>query len=251
MKKDNWYMFPAHMGEHQGFIACNYAFGEIAEQDELRTQHLVIRVAFKNADENGLLTEEEYPAIKAIDDKLSDSLNSQGAIYVGRITVDGHRYFHYYTDLGDEEVMDIIQQVATAAEYEMQYILEEDAEKKNYWEEIYPTDDDWQVIRDLKVLDVLSENGDIHEIEREVLHWAVFEGERSADEFAAWATQQGYMVKSNQRDEEDNSYVVHFVHTGTMELADISDHTININRKVIEFGGEYDGWETSVEKAVS
>lgn len=32
-----------------------------------------------------------------------------------------------------------------------------------------------------------------------------------------------------------------------MELADISHHTIAINRQVRELKGEYDGWETKVE----
>jgi len=33
-----------------------------------------------------------------------------------------------------------------------------------------------------------------------------------------------------------------------MELADIMGHTIAINRKARELGGNYDGWETSVER---
>jgi len=33
-----------------------------------------------------------------------------------------------------------------------------------------------------------------------------------------------------------------------MVLEDITHHTITLNRKVRELNGDYDGWETSVEK---
>lgn len=34
-----------------------------------------------------------------------------------------------------------------------------------------------------------------------------------------------------------------------MTLADITHHTIALNREVRALGGDYDGWETSVEQA--
>ncbi len=41
------------------------------------------------------------------------------------------------------------------------------------------------------------------------------------------------------------------IHEGTMELEDITHHTIAINRKVRELGGDYDGWETTIERSTS
>ena len=48
---------------------------------------------------------------------------------------------------------------------------------------------------------------------------------------------------------EDGKSAVRFAHEGTMVLADITHHTLEINREVRSLGGEYDGWETSVEQA--
>lgn len=145
--------------------------------------------------------------------------------------------------------MQLVQTVATEADYELQYILEDDNEKNNYWEELYPSLDDWQIIRDLKVLDTLSDNDDENEIEREVLHWALFNSEPGAKEFSSWVEEKNYTLKSTDYDDEEQ-YVVHFTHVGTMVFGDISTHSIHINRKVSELEGEYDGWETSVEKNV-
>jgi len=245
--EETWYSFPARLGEHQGFIACNYSFSEIADNDK-RNNHLVVRLAFKQPDEHGLPTPEEFPVLKTIDEQLDRTIRSCGGIYVGRITVDRHRYFHYYVDFSEDKAMQFVQQVATEADYELQYILEQDSEKNNYWEELYPTIDDWQIIRDLKVLDALTENGDDENIKREVLHWAIFENEETATEFSCWVEQNKYRLKSMEQDEDDNIYTVHFTHTGSMVLGDITTHSKTINRKVTELDGEYDGWETSVEK---
>lgn len=245
--QETWYSFPARLGEHQGFIACNYSFSEIADNDK-RNLHLVVRLEFKQPDENGLPTQDEFPVLKKIDEQLERAITPCGGIYVGRITVDQHRYFHYYIDFSEDKVMQLIQQVATEADYELQYILEEDSEKDNYWEELYPTIDDWQIIKDLKVLDALTENDDDENINREVLHWAIFEDQDTATAFSDWAEQNKYTLKSMQRDDDDDTYIVHFTHTGTMVLSDITTHSKTINRKVAELDGEYDGWETSVEK---
>lgn len=247
--EETWYSFPAQLGEYQGFISCNYSFSEIADNDK-RNQHLVVRMGFKRPDEQGLPTRDEFPALKSVDEKLDRAITSSGGIYAGRITVDRYRYFHYYINFSEDKVMQLVQTVATEADYELQYILEDDNEKNNYWEELYPSLDDWQIIRDLKVLDALSDNDDENEIEREVLHWALFNSEPGAKEFSSWVEEKNYTLKSTDYDDDEEQYVVHFTHTGTMVFGDISTHSIHINRKVSELEGEYDGWETSVEKNV-
>jgi len=39
------------------------------------------------------------------------------------------------------------------------------------------------------------------------------------------------------------------MHDGTMALADITGHTVAIDREVRSLGGRYGGWETNVEDA--
>ena len=100
---------------------------------------------------------------------------------------------------------------------------------------------------DLRVLDVLKEKGDINSVSRQVAHWAYFPERESAQQFADWARESAYEVNAIAAT-DDNKTVVRFAREGTMELEDITHHTIAINRKVRELGGDYDGWETTIER---
>ncbi len=112
---------------------------------------------------------------------------------------------------------------------------------------MYPTPDDWQMIKDLGVLDALRDRGDDSEKSREITHWAYFPDAAAARQFSDWAAAAGYRVAERQAPETEGKPGVSFMHVGTMTLEDVTHHTITIGRKVRELGGEYDGWEASVE----
>ncbi len=244
---DIWYTFPAAMGEDQAWITYNHGYAEIAEKDR-REHHLRVRTAFKNPTDYGMPTNEEFPALSALDERLDGVVTDLGGVYVGRITVGGYRYFYFYVDVPKEKAVKGIDEVAKSSGYRLQYIYEHDPEKKYYWDELYPTDDDWQVIRDLKVLETLADEGDIRDRAREVTHWAYFDLESNAKHYAAWASTQNYTIVYSGKTEDGEEYMVQFTHVGTMNLGDITHHTIGANRKARELSGRYDGWETSVER---
>lgn len=243
---DLWYTFPASMGDDQAWISFNQGYAEVAEADT-RNNHFRVRVRFKKPNELGLPTNEEFPALSALDEKLDDAVTTLGGVYVGRIAVSGSRFFYFYTDKPEQEFQPIIDKVEKASGYDLTYLYKEDPEKKYYWNELYPTDDDWQVIEDLKVLRTLVEEGDKKDKKRPVSHWAYFKSKEAADKFAIWAKEQNY-TSIDVDNEKKGEYSVNFTHVGTMHLTDITSHTITSNRKAKELGGEYDGWETSVEK---
>ena len=179
---------------------------------------------------------------------LDNTITKMGGVYVGRITVSGYRFFYFYVSESEEKVKEVIDPIADVSDYKIRYDYELDASKNYYWNELYPTDDDWQVIQDLKVLDSLIDEGDVKDRSREVNHWAYFDIQQQANQYVQWVTEQAYKVVSNSKTEDDSEYLVQFSHTGTMHLGDITSHTIRANRKAKELGGRYDGWETSVER---
>lgn len=244
---DIWYTFPATIGEDQAWITYNHGYAEVAEADP-RHNVLRIKLPFKTPTDYGMPTNEEFPQLSAIDESLDKQFSDLGGVYVGRVTVSGNRFFYFYVDVDEKKAAKIIEDVSVSASYKMQYIYERDAEKKYYWNELYPTDDDWQVIQDLKVLDSLSENGDIKEIKREIMHWAYFPNESSSNKFTGWVKSENYTVHFVGEEEGGSEYLAKYSHVGTMNLGDITSHTIKSNRKARELGGRYDGWETSVER---
>lgn len=244
---DVWYTYPTQMGDHRAFITYNHSYAEIAEKDT-RDHLLKVRAKIKNPTPAGMPTNEEFPALSAVDEKLDDSLTEKGAVYIGRITVDGYRYFHFYIDFPEQTASETIDNISKQTHYRLQYHYQKDSAKDGYWKDLYPSSDDWQVIQDLKVLDALKDNGDIPSKPREVLHWAYFPEMKAAEKFGEWAKSNRYKLISIEHTDDRKNVGVRFSHVGTMVLEDITHHTIGLNRKARELKGDYDGWETSVEK---
>jgi regulator of RNase E activity RraB len=253
MHEDIWNVFPATMEQGQAWIAYNHSFGEQAESDP-RNYALRVRVEFKDPNEQGLPTNEEFPALSALDEALDEAIAGLGGIYVGRLTVGGARYFYYYSNGTEEELNTAIGGVSDSSGYELTLEAQEDPDKERYFNELFPTEDDWQVIQDLQVLDQLQEAGDNPDNEREIEHWAYFDNQGAADQFAAWAKSEGFTIQKNKasqhepEEQEEEGYVVQFNHVGTTHLADISNRTIRAGQKARELGGNYDGWGTTVER---
>lgn len=249
MNEDIWNVFPATMEEGQAWIAYDHSFGERAESDP-RNFSLRVRVEFKAPNEQGLPTNEEFPALCELDESLDEAIGGLGGLYVGRLTVGGARYFYYYSNSTEEELSAAIREVSDSTGYELTLEAQEDPDKERYFNELFPTDDDWQVIQDMQVLDQLQAAGDNPDNEREIEHWAYFDNQGAADQFAAWAKSEGFTIQKNEADRSEGGegYVVQFNHVGTTHLGDISNRTIRAGQKARELGGEYDGWGTTVER---
>ncbi|BCL72287.1 hypothetical protein TUMSATVNIG1_42550 [Vibrio nigripulchritudo] len=244
---DIWHIFPAAMGENQAWISYNHGYSEIAEEDP-RNNVVRVELQFKDPTDYGMPTNEEYLQLSKIDEKLEKKFAELGGVYVGRVTVDGHRFFYFYLNTDEKKAAKIISDVSAEFSYRLQHVYERDIEKSYYWEQLYPTVDDWQVIQDLKVLNSLSEHGDIKDKKREVMHWAYFPIDTECEKFSEWAKSESYVVHSACENVEKSEFRTKYSHVGTMNLGDITSHTIRSNRKARELGGRYDGWETSVER---
>lgn len=244
--EDTWRMFPATMGDDQAFISFNLSFAERAESDA-RNQQLRVEVAIKDPTEAGMPQGCEFAALSKLDDALEAAVARHGGIYVGRITVAGRRYFYFYVDMNEADACDAVAGAAKPFGYVPKCNRAHDPKKASYWEDLYPTADDWRVIKDMDVLDALANAGDDRDVSRVIEHWAYFDSQVAADAFRQWLAGHGFTFKSSSNAEDDR-VCVRFTHEGVMHLAEITNYTIRCRRKAAELGGEYDGWETSVEK---
>ncbi|HEY8099991.1 MAG TPA: DUF695 domain-containing protein [Burkholderiaceae bacterium] len=242
-----WYTFPAQMGEHRAFLTFDHGFSEIAETDS-RIFLLKFRVAIKAPNETGLPTNDEFPALKDLDERLDNAITNAGGVYVGRVTVKGYRHFFFYVSFDEESASQLGNKITSETGYPLDIAYEQDPGKEGYWRDLYPTKDDWQVIRDMDVLNALESRGDIADTEREVFHWAYFDGQGTAEIFKNWLAEAGYKINSDHS-ADDGKWVVQFSHIGKMTLEALTKHTISLNRKIEALHGNYDGWETSVESA--
>lgn len=246
---DHWEFFPCQMGESTAFIF--YDHGLASEIDELDLGKLLkIRVQIKNPREDGLPFDEEFGVLERIEDEIQSYISNKKGIYAGRVTVDGARYFHCYVDLDEAGARGLLDGLKAKYGYEMRYVLKEDRERSGYWEELFPTDQDWQVMKDLKVIEQLEKHGDNLDKRRRIDHWVFFESRDKLEKFKSWAMEEGFKVEGvsePEKEEDDDRYSIQLYHNGTPQLAEISHVTVTLLETARELGGDYDGWETSVE----
>jgi hypothetical protein len=244
---DQWQFFPCTMGDDQAFIFVDEGVHKIIE--EAPKLLIRVRLTYKDPNPNGLPKNSEFDAVSIIEDKIEEFSNTNGDWYVGRVTVSGYRYFYIYTKSLEALWLDFISKLSSGSGYHLKASFRDDPDHKSYWDELYPTDDDWQVIMDLRVIENLEKEGDDGSIERKIDHWAYFENETSAKPFINWAIQNSFFNEpEHSHVTDEGKYCVRFFHHGIIKIGDISSHTIALRRKASEFGGEYDGWETKIIK---
>lgn len=235
---DQWIFFPCQMGDHRASIFFDNGIGDSI--DTAPRQLLKVIVAFKQPRPDGMSTNEEFQDLKALEDDLQVLVQQRQSVYVGRVTVDGHRHFYIYTAGSEAEWSSALDAFGQRHSYSLASVLKPDGDHDGYWQELFPTEDDWQVIQDLGVLEVLETDGDDGSASRCIDHWAFFPSQSAAEQFCEWAREHGYAVGSiDTRD--DGQFRVRFSHEGTVRLADITSHTIALRRRANELGGNYDG----------
>jgi hypothetical protein len=243
---EQWLFFPCQMGERRAFIFYDHGISESIDSVAPR-QLLKVKLRFKEPKSDGLPAGTEFDKLTALEDDLGVLVQQHESLYVGRATVDGHRYFFVYTPDSENVWSPKLRALGDKHGYELEFWVEADDEHNGYWKELFPTPDDWQVIKDLRVMDALKGEGDDGTASRCIEHWAFFPSSFDADKFSEWARKQGYQSSTVEMT-EDGKFLVRLSHDGTIRLEDITSHTIRLRRKATELDGDYDGWETEVCK---
>lgn len=244
---DNWGHYFADMAGHYASIL--FDDGISGEVDQLAyTFSLKLRVELQNPTANGLTTSEEADRLNTLEDSVQAIVASHGGVLLGRVTTNGTRWI-----LGLVSSEAIEGEVAAAivnAGYQGEVSITSDPTKSVYWDDLYPDADSRQVLNDMLVLQALSKEGDVPEVARPVRHWTYFVKRENAEAFCSWLDEHGYQHDGLQKEGTilRRKWLVQSHHECTMRLNDITHHTLAHFRQARALVGEYDGWETSVEK---
>lgn len=245
---ETWHTYAAQKSDHYAFITFEYGFSEIADTDS-RKFLLKTIATIKAPTEAGFARNEEFSALADLEEALDVAITDKGGIYVGHVTAKGFRHFFFYVDFDAQTAGGIVAAASENLGYALALDYVDDPSRDGYWKDLYPSSDDWQVIRDTCVLDALRGHGDIAHIERKIQHSAIFFDVATATDFADWLNESSYAVSEIVHDHQGKCKVK-FSHVGPMTPASITGHTIRLNRKANAIGGEYDGWQTSIERGM-
>lgn len=241
----NWKFFPCQIGNDIAFIYVDVA----ADRDIKRapTTLVKVRLTYKAPRPNGLPTNEEFEPVRAIEQSLERFARRGKDRYVGRITRGGYRVFYFYARRKQAEWGEFLDRLVRKSGYQLAMVAKSDRRHAGYHKELYPTPDDWQVITDMSVVELLRGEGDNEGARRRIDHWAHFPKAKSAAKFIKWALNGPFKHDARLSGvDEDGEHRVRLYHVGTTRQNELSHHSIQLNRKATELGGSYDGWETQV-----
>src|SRR6187200_3371455 len=124
---DEWVYFPCQMGEHRASILYDHGIRDTIDASALR-QLLKVSVAFKQRRRDGMPINEELQQLNALDDDLQALVQQHESVYVGRITVDGHRHFYIYTPDSESEWSQKLDALGTSHGYQLALSFKQDEE---------------------------------------------------------------------------------------------------------------------------
>ena len=207
----------------------------------------VLRLSLLSPSADGLSSRDEFDALTAIEDALAAHLVSRSTTYVGRITSDGRRDFHFYTaaERGwNEQVAAVLAEFPT---YRFRCVVESDPDWNTYFETLSPSDEDRERIQNRRTCAALQAQGDRLETPRPIEHWAYFRKSKPRQAFIDQATALGYRIDELiDPEEKGEPYAVRLCCDGIPSLRGIDEITLPLFRAARECGGQYDGWETQL-----
>lgn len=239
---DQWETYPRTTGDHQAWITYNHGLRESIASLPYRNI-AKIRATLRDPDERGAPTKEEATALYAIEDDLAATMGRLPSLYAGRISVNGSQDFFFYTDADANRISKIVENVETRHEHKLHSTTKLDLQRDAYWNELFPTEAEWQLLSDLKVEISLRQAGDKLERSRKVRHYAYFTSEADRAQFVASV---GALFDATQYLDRKDSFGVELEHVCCPDHASINPLTVRLGREAKQFGGEYDGWETLV-----
>jgi hypothetical protein len=245
---DLWEVYQCQIGEYPAFISYDdgirHSIAAVAPPVLIR-----VRVKFLAASDAGLPAGEEFASLSALEERLEEEVSRWRGLYVGRVTVAGSRYFHVFADAPAHEISASLRRVSEGTGYEIGYVQVADPEFSGYWRDLYPSEEERQVIENSKVLESLKRLGDDHSIPRRIDHWCYFDTPAARSEFESWALATGFQRAGHTEPTEANGQYGLRVHAvARPETEEITEVTLSLLRRAKEFGGDYDGWETKVER---
>ena len=240
---NHWEFFPCFVSGHPASIVYDHGINELIDDINI-TSFLQIKMPLKKPDGKGLISESEKKVLNIIEDEIESLIQKNEGIYVGRIVTQGYYFFYSYLQKSEYEIQTIINYLKTALDYNFTYFISEDPKKEKYWEDLFPTDLDWQIIQDIKKIKKLEDKGENLEKKRRIDHFIYFDSKSNLEKFKKWALNNEFKVDNvMEPDGKVLEFSIQIFNTSVLVLDEISTYTTLVLDNALDNDGDYDGWE--------
>ncbi|WP_457748146.1 DUF695 domain-containing protein [Sulfurimonas sp.] len=247
--QEYWEAYVKPIDGHKAMVSFNAGVADGAPHFEYMYVGFV-KVKLKNSKEDGLVTQEEADDVGFIEDRLEmESLRWRVGKYIGRIITQGEVNFIYALKL-DFEWPNAVNEAMKHFEYKYEYGSKQDIEWDVYQKLLFPTVREWQIIANHHACDNLKKQGDTLDKERAIEHKSYFTSDVKREKFKKRILKEGFKIQ-NQVEvpfQETTMYGVLYYRIDKPFYYDIDELTMKLIDITNMFGGNYDGWESSLVK---
>ncbi|PZV84359.1 uncharacterized protein (TIGR01619 family) [Algoriphagus aquaeductus] len=248
--QEEWEFYFSNVNDKLGSIYVNLGLRKVAPIAD-KPNVVWVSIKMNNPREDGLSSQEESGLLGDIEDALVEKIISKhNAIYVGRLTSAGDRDLYFY--FGDTTLYDkTISEVMVAyPKYQFDFGSKEDKEWGGYFDFLYPLPQQFQSIQNRRVIEQLEKGGDNLTKEREVFHWIYFKSESDREIFLEKIKNDNFSIvdKGSDKSYGEFAYRLQLKRVDKVDQNSVDEYVIYLWKLANEIGGDYDGWETSIEK---
>ncbi len=246
----NWDVYIANYDGKPGSVTLDMDLYRNSP-DKLFPFILVTGVSYKNCRPDGFPNNDEFDNLyKISDDILAEVKLKTSMKLAGSFTYDCERleYVYLQDTIGLRAELEKIYSEKYAV-YKPYINIQSDPEWEAYLDFLYPSAEIRESMENEKILKQLTEAGDDLSKPRPVAHWIYFTTQNDLDKFATFAKSSGFTIVSSEKISSDTRpFQLQISRIDSVQSDAITELTISLRKKAKELNGEYDGWETSVEK---
>jgi len=246
---DEWDFYVCRVDDAPASIMLNMWFGRNAPIETAGTLYWCA-IEMLRPDANGMGDEAERKALQVVEDRFGEWAQQRGLYFVGRMRNSGTWQLTYYGPPGRQAELE-----AKAAEElrgkkrKLMAGSREDPAWSYYFEFLWPDAERLQWMADRRVVASLEQHGDPLVQPRRIDHWIYFGSAANRDAFVEVVTRDGFTLQeSGEGAGGERPFSAHIYRMESVQLDDIHATVMSLVELAQEHRGEYDGWETSVEK---
>ena len=242
---DNWDFYALHVDGEPASIFVDLG---IQAPIALLPHMAYVRLFMKQPRADGLSSSDEFDTLVSIEDAMEASLCGPLVAYVGRNTSGGCRDCYFYVSEPADWKGKVATTLSAFGDYQYDAETREDPNWLTYLEFLLPGPLDRQRIENRRVCDALKRHGDRLLTPREIDHWSYFPSIEAADAYLEEVTAIGFQVRNRPEGEGPVlPFGVQVWRTDLPSYENIDNVTLPLFETAARHGGEYDGWESSVE----
>ena len=250
--RDAWEFYVCSIDDAPASIFLNLDFEAHAPLRDADTLY-VVRIHLREPDDHGMGTVAEAELLRSIEDRITEGAQATGLYYVGRVRSGGVWQLTFYGRTGwidaltpTHSTLDLL------AGRRVDVRTMPDPDWGYYREFLLPDAERRQWIADRNVVEALRDRGDTLTLPRHVHHWAFFASATARAAFIADAEREGFAVAGLvDTAEGERAFGAQLDRVDSVGLDHIHDVTMGLVELAEQHGGDYDGWEASLERPAS